>query len=166
MFAKPGHKARGILVAGPLALPCALGPAGIVRRKREGDGGTPAGCYPLRSCFYRADRGPQPRTLLPIRATRPLDGWCDDPAEAAYNRPVRLPHRGSFERMWRDDRLYDIGIVIGFNHSHPRKRQGSAIFLHVMAPAGTPTAGCVALRPADLRRLLPRLSGRCVIGIG
>ena len=32
---------------------CALGRSGIVRDKHEGDGGTPAGTYPLREVRYR-----------------------------------------------------------------------------------------------------------------
>ncbi|MPS42416.1 MAG: hypothetical protein E2596_03240, partial [Pseudomonas sp.] len=39
--AKPGHKTRGLLVAGNLVLECALGKGGISAFKREGDGATP-----------------------------------------------------------------------------------------------------------------------------
>ena len=50
---RPGDRARGWLTAGPLRLPCALGPAGIVRIKREGDRGTPAGRFALLWGYYR-----------------------------------------------------------------------------------------------------------------
>ncbi len=56
--------------------------------------------------------------------------------------------------------------MIDYNQSRPRKGRGSAIFVHVMAPDRTATAGCVALRPGDLRRLLPRLARRCTVRIG
>ena len=68
--------------------------------------------------------------------------------------------------MWREDRLYDLGLVVDYNQRRPLKGRGSAIFVHVMAPGGTPTAGCIALQPGDLGRLLPRLSRRCRILIG
>lgn len=164
--AKPGSRAEGVLLAGTLVMPCVLGPAGLRQRKREGDGATPRGLFPLTSCFFRADRGPRPRCRLPARSTRDDDGWCDDAGDANYNLPVRLPFAGRHEAMWRSDRLYDLGIVVDYNQRRPRKHLGSAIFIHVMAPDATPTAGCVALRPADLRRLLTRLAPRCAIRIG
>ena len=45
--AKPGDRSRGWLMAGPLALPVALGRGGIKANKREGDGGTPRGRFRL-----------------------------------------------------------------------------------------------------------------------
>lgn len=164
--ARPGAPALGRLHAGPLALPCVLGPRGLTRTKREGDGGTPVGRFAVLGGFYRADRLGRPLTRVTLRASQRDDGWCDDPASARYNKPVRLPFAGRHERMWREDRLYDLGLVVDYNQRRPRKGRGSAIFVHVMAPGGTPTAGCVGLRPGDLGRLLPRLSRRCRIVIG
>ena len=94
---------------------------------------------------------------LPQRAILPRDGWCDDPASALYNRPVRLPSAESHERLWRTDRLYDLVVIIAYNTGPIQKRKGSAIFLHIEAKARTPTAGCVAIGPAALRKLLPRI---------
>lgn len=163
---RPGAWSIGRLRAGAVTLPCVLGSGGLSRRKREGDGATPIGCFALRGGFFRPDRGARPPCRLALRASRRDDGWCDDPASGCYNRPVRLPFASGHERLWRDDRLYDCGLVLDYNLGRPRKGRGSAIFLHVMATAGTPTAGCVALRPEDLRRLLPRLSKHCRIVIG
>jgi L,D-peptidoglycan transpeptidase YkuD (ErfK/YbiS/YcfS/YnhG family) len=60
--------------------------------------------------------------------------------------------------MWRGDGLYDVVFVLDHN-IHPRRAgRGSAIFLHCARPNLAPTLGCVALRPADMRRLLPRLA--------
>jgi L,D-peptidoglycan transpeptidase YkuD (ErfK/YbiS/YcfS/YnhG family) len=90
-------------------------------------------------------------------------GWCDDPASPAYNRLVKLPFSGSHEEMWRADGLYDLVIVLGYNLSPRRKHRGSAIFLHCARDGFPPTAGCIALRLGDLRRLLPRLSKKTVL---
>jgi hypothetical protein len=68
---------------------CALGRAGIVIVKREGDGGTPAGTFPLREMRYRADRIAAPESSLITIATAPDDGWCDAPHDPAYNRFVK-----------------------------------------------------------------------------
>jgi len=100
---------------------------------------------------------------LPISKVRPSDGWCDDPESACYNRRINLPFRAAHERLWRQDRLYDLVIVLGYN-IYPRcKSRGSAIFLHCAQPDFAPTEGCLALSFADLRRLLPRLSRQAVL---
>lgn len=163
---RAGTRSAGRLRAGMVSVPCALGSGGLSRHKREGDGATPVGRFALKGGFFRPDRGSRPLSGLKLRPSRRDDGWCDDPASACYNRAVRLPFGSGHERLWRDDRLYDCGLVLDYNLGRTRKGRGSAIFLHVMAEAGTATAGCVALRPGDLRRLLPRLSKRCRVVIG
>lgn len=135
---------------------CALGPAGVIaaRDKREGDGATPLGILPLRRVLFRPDRGPPPRTSLPATPTAPDDGWCDAPGDPAYNRPVKLPYPASAESMWREDGLYDLVVVLGYNDDPPRPGLGSAIFLHVARPDYAPTQGCVALSRPDLEEVL------------
>lgn len=132
----------------------AIGRGGIAVLKEEGDGATPAGRLPLRHVLYRADRGPPPAARVPVRPIGPEDGWCDDPAHADYNRAVTLPHPARHERLWRDDPLYDLIGVLGWNDRPVVRGRGSAIFLHVARPDLSPTAGCIALPAADLRQLL------------
>jgi len=124
--------------------------------KSEGDGATPVGCFPLRLVFYRADRMGAPTTNLPVTAIAPDDGWCDDPGHRLYNRPVKLPFEASHERLWRDDGIYDVIVVLGHNDDPPRPGLGSAIFLHLARPDFAPTEGCVALARQDLLDLLRR----------
>jgi L,D-peptidoglycan transpeptidase YkuD (ErfK/YbiS/YcfS/YnhG family) len=147
---------------------CAVGRAGTTAAadKREGDGATPTGRYPFRCVLYRADRGPEPETALPAATIRQDDGWCDDPADPAYNRPVRLPYPASAEDMWREDGLYDIVVVIGHNDDPPVPGMGSAIFVHCAAPDYATTAGCVALAKDDLRALVATLAPGDEIEIG
>ncbi|MGF1641277.1 MAG: L,D-transpeptidase [Rhodospirillales bacterium] len=133
---------------------CALGRSGVRTLKREGDGATPAGAYPLRGVMYRADRIDPPETGLPVRPIDPVDGWCDDPWDPYYNRPVRRPCTARHERLWRDDGCYDLLAVIGYNDAPVRAGLGSAIFLHVAQTDFGPTEGCVALALSDLRALL------------
>ncbi|MGH6956984.1 MAG: L,D-transpeptidase family protein [Caulobacteraceae bacterium] len=137
---------------------CALGPAGVkpAAEKREGDGATPAGDWPLRCVFWRPDRRAAPLTALPGRALTPADGWCDAPDDPAYNRPVRLPYPASAERLWRDDALYDLMVVLGHNDDPPALGLGSAIFLHQAGRDFAPTEGCIALAPPDLEALVAR----------
>lgn len=135
-------------------LRCALGAGGVRADKREGDGATPAGLLPLRRVLFRADRGPRPATALPAEPIAPEDGWCDDPAHADYNRQVRLPHPARHERLWREDAIYDVIGVLGWNDAPVRPGRGSAIFLHLARPGLPPTEGCIALPGPELRRLL------------
>ena len=134
------------------ALRCALGRSGVVsaRAKREGDGATPAGVWPLRRLLYRADRLAAPKTRLPVAAIQAHDGWCDDPKDARYNREVPLPYPASAEHLWREDHVYDLIVVLGYNDDPPEPPRGSAIFLHCARPDYAPTEGCVALAVTDL----------------
>ena len=135
---------------------CALGRTGVkpAREKREGDLASPAGVWPIRRVLYRPDRGGAPKTVLPVQALEPDDGWCDDPYDSDYNRPVKLPRHGSFERMWRDDHLYDLVVVLAHNDDPPKPMMGSCIFLHLAKPGYASTEGCVALERKDVEALL------------
>jgi L,D-peptidoglycan transpeptidase YkuD (ErfK/YbiS/YcfS/YnhG family) len=135
---------------------CALGPAGVTAAaaKREGDGKSPAGAWPLRRVLWRPDRRPAPDTALPAQPLALQDGWCDDPADPAYNRPVTLPYPASAERLWRDDDVYDLIVILGHNDDPVVPGAGSAVFLHLARPDYAPTQGCVALAARDLEDLL------------
>jgi len=145
---------RGMISFGPLRAPCAIGPAGVRAIKREGDGATPHGVWPLRLVHYRADKVRRPRTMLPLRCLRPSDGWCDAAGDRNYNRRVALPYRASAESLWRDDDLYDLIVELGYNDVPRSLGRGSAIFIHIARPDFAPTAGCIALRRDDLLALL------------
>jgi len=162
---RPGTTSLGLVIVGGRAVPAALGRGGIRADKREGDGATPRGTFrPLR-LWWRADRMQRPRTLLPLRRIGPRDAWCEDPADRRYNRPFELRQGEAGDRLQRDDRLYDLIIEIDHNARPRIAGRGSAVFIHVARPGFGPTAGCVALRPADLRRLLEKLSAKTRIEI-
>ena len=144
----------GLLTIQAETFRAALGRSGVRAEKHEGDGATPIGVLPLRRVLYRADRQAAPHCAVPVQALKPDDGWCDDPANADYNQLVRLPVDASAEALWRDDAVYDIIGVLGWNDAPVEPGRGSAIFLHVAQPDYAPTAGCVALAPDDLRRVL------------
>ncbi len=133
---------------------CALGRGGVHGDKREGDGVTPIGRFPLRRVLYRPDRLSAPSTRLPVAQLAPDDGWCDDPADRQYNRPVRLPYAARHEELWRADALYDVIVVIGHNDAPVVAGMGSAIFMHLASVDYRPTRGCVALARQDLLDIL------------
>ena len=152
------NRARGLLTAGPFRIRCALGPAGVVRTKREGDRRHAGRALPLLWGYYRPDRARPPAGGVPLKSLRRDQGWCEDPTSGRYNRPVRLPAADCTDRMWRDDHLYDLTFVLDQNFSRRAKGRGSAIFFHLARPGLTPTAGCVAISAADMRKLAPRLA--------
>jgi len=164
--ARPGERTKGALRAGARTIPVALGRGGVLANKREGDGGTPRGAFRLRRLWYRADRGPRPRTALPMTPITPDLAWCEDPASRLYNRPFRRRDGESGDRLWRDDGLYDLIIELDHNTRPRIAGRGSAVFIHVARPGFTPTAGCVALTNSELRRLLTRIGPQTRIAIG
>ena len=164
--AAAGNPRRGWLTAGERTIPVALGRSGIRANKREGDGGTPKGTFYPRKLWWRADRHPQPRTSLPVRAIAAEDAWCEDPSDRHYNRPVRLDRDRGGDRLRREDHLYDFIIEIDHN-SNPRVAgRGSAVFLHLARENFGPTAGCVSMTRSSMLRLLRRLGPETKIVIG
>lgn len=126
----------------------------VAADKREGDGRTPLGDWPLLAALLRPDRGlVVPETALPWRWLRPWDGWSDDVVDPAYNRAVRHPHGFGAEALWRADGAYDVVVVLGHNIP-PVPGLGSAVFLHCLQPDARPTEGCVAVARDTLMRWL------------
>ncbi len=167
---RPGSVTAGVLQAGHLTLICALGRSGIKVIKREGDGASPRGVWPLREAFFRGDRRKiRLPVRLPQRALKETDGWCDAVGDRNYNRYVKHPYPASAERLWRDDWLYDAIIVVGYNDLPRSKGAGSAIFMHLAREEGAgfqATEGCIALRRRDLMRLLPLIGRKTRLRIG
>jgi len=157
-----------MLHAGGCSMPCSIGRGGVLpaAQKKEGDGATPLGCWPIRGFLLRPDRVrlADDGLRMPWRWLRPDDGWSDDPADPLYNRPVRHPHLFSAERLWREDDLYDAIVVLGHNDTPPINGHGSAIFLHCWR-GGAATEGCVAIPKPELLALLPRISPGDVLRI-
>lgn len=148
-----------------MEMPCALGRSGAVTIKREGDGGTPVGRMRLLKLVVRRDRLPGPASAVPSSPIRQSDGWCDDPHDGRYNRPIRLPTSISAEILWRGDRLYDVVGILDWNLRPRIRGRGSAIFLHLCRPGLQATEGCIALRRADLLRLLAVCGPRPVFDV-
>lgn len=136
--------------------PCALGRCGVIgpELKREGDGASPLGLWPMRQVLFRPDRLARPATRLSAFPLSPEAGWCDDPQSPAYNQAVVLPFPARHERLWREDNLYDLILVLGFNDAPPVSGRGSAIFLHIARPDLSGTEGCIACAAPDLLSLL------------
>jgi L,D-peptidoglycan transpeptidase YkuD (ErfK/YbiS/YcfS/YnhG family) len=120
--------------------------------KREGDGKTPSGIYPLKMTFgYDANI----RTKMPYRQALVDDIWVDDPQADDYNQWTKIQETraASYEMMKREDDQYKYCIVIEYNTDPVIKGNGSAIFLHIWKGEGIPTAGCVAVSEEDIIKI-------------
>jgi len=143
----------------------AIGRAGVRVAKREGDGATPAGTFPLRFGMCRRDRISLPSLVLPMTPLSERHAWVDDPQDSNYNRLVELPYPAHVERLWRSDEIYDLLVVVGYNMKPTRPGAGSAIFLHIARPDFAPTEGCIAIARDELLRLLPELGTKSTLTI-
>ena len=150
----------GIVTFDGMAVKAGFGRNGVVKAasKKEGDGKTPMGRWPLRQIYYRADRVSLPPLALPCVAITKQMGWCDAPDHPQYNQLVPLPFADSHEILWRDDHAYDVIIPLGYNDDPPIAGKGSAIFFHLLHETRDFTEGCVAIAPDAMMAMLPRLT--------
>lgn len=136
-------------------MPAAIGRNGFAGpgKKKEGDGKTPSGIYPLEFAFGYS---PKIDSKMPYRQALEHDVWVDDPLSPDYNQWMEKDRTtaASFEELRRRDHLYKYGLVIGYNRNPVVKGLGSAIFVHLWKKPGEATSGCVALSEKDMLRIL------------
>ena len=160
---KCGTTTKGILAIGQYRFLCALGRNGFSARKREGDGATPIAVMPILGGFQKNSFRSLPHHPLMLQRVKSSDGWCDQPWDANYNRPVKLPYRNSAEKLCRRDELYDILLIPDWNIRCRIQNNGSAIFFHLARPGFAPTEGCIAVSRRTMERILPFISRKTKI---
>jgi L,D-peptidoglycan transpeptidase YkuD (ErfK/YbiS/YcfS/YnhG family) len=144
-------------------LRCSIGKRGITSNKKEGDKKTPKGKFSLKYIFYRKDRIQKLKTILPKKIIRKNMGWCDDTRSKSYNKLIRLPFKGSAEKLWLRSKIYDVIIVIDYNLKPTIKYKGSAIFLHIAKENYTYTSGCIAINKKDMLFLISKIKNKTKI---
>jgi L,D-peptidoglycan transpeptidase YkuD (ErfK/YbiS/YcfS/YnhG family) len=155
----------GYLKYKKLKFKCALGKAGIGKKKREGDNVTPTGTFKVVKIYYRSDRVKKISSKLGLIEITKNVGWCDDPNSKNYNKLINLPSKYSHERLFKKDNIYDIIVILNYNMKPIIKNKGSAIFIHVAKKNYPPTQGCIALKKNDLLKLLSKISKNIKIKI-
>ena len=158
-------KESGYLTFKNLKFQCALGRAGIGKKKEEGDYITPRGTFKLVKVFYRADKIKNFKTSLEKIKIKKNMGWCDDPKSKFYNKLIRLPSNFGYEKLYRSDRLYDLVVILDYNLNPIIKNKGSAIFIHVAKKSFKKTSGCIALKKENLINLLSIIKKKTKIKI-
>ena len=92
-------------------------------------------------------------------------GWCDDIKSSKYNKLIKISKKKiKYEKMFRNDKKYDLLIPIKYNMIKPIKNKGSAIFIH-LTENYKPTAGCIALKKNDFLILLRLINKKTKIKI-
>ena len=144
---------------------CALGKNGIKKKVKEGDNITPIGIFKITRIYYRHDKIKKIKTSIKKIKIKKNMGWCDDPKSNFYNQQIRLPNKFNYEKLYRNDRIYDLLAVLNYNTNPVIKNKGSAIFIHIAKNNYKPTAGCIAVKKGDLIKLLQRIKKNTKIKI-
>ena len=147
-------KKSGYLKYKNLKFRCALGRAGIKKKEKEGDNVTPKGIFKIIKMYYRPDKIKNIKTNIKKIKIKKNMGWCDDPSSRFYNQQINLPSKFSYEKLYRNDNLYDLILVLNYNTNPIIENKGSAIFVHIAKKSYTKTKGCIALKKKHLIELI------------
>jgi L,D-peptidoglycan transpeptidase YkuD (ErfK/YbiS/YcfS/YnhG family) len=158
-------KKSGYLKYKNLKFRCALGKAGIKNKEKEGDNITPQGIFKITKIYYRPDKIRKIKAFIKLIKIKKNMGWCDDSKSNHYNKQIKLPNKFGYERLHRNDSLYDIILVLNYNTNPTIKRKGSAIFIHVSKKSYKKTKGCIALKKEHLLKLIPLIKKNTKIKI-
>jgi L,D-peptidoglycan transpeptidase YkuD (ErfK/YbiS/YcfS/YnhG family) len=158
-------KKSGYIEYKNLKFRCALGKAGIKKKKKEGDNITPQGTFKIIRVYYKRDKIKNIKTSIKKKEIKKNIGWCDDPLSNSYNKEIKLPSKFTHEKLYRKDNLYDLILVLNYNINPIIKNKGSAIFIHIAKKKYEPTSGCIALKKEDLVELLKNIKKNTKIKI-
>ncbi len=127
--------------------------------KREGDGRTPAGVFPLSLVFGRALVLPEGAGGMPYLSVGSTSYCVEDTRSAYYNQIIDArEHPPSTWQKWsslrRSDGLFDWAVVVGHNVQEPVRGAGSCVFLHIWRGPKIPTSGCTAMARSELEDLV------------
>ena len=136
---------------------CALGKSGIEKKRIEGDNITPKGTFKIIKIYYRKDRIKKINSTFKLVEIKKNMGWCDDPKSERYNQLIKLPSKYGHEKFFRNDRIYDLILVLDYNMNPVIKNKGSAIFIHIAKNNYTKTKGCIALKKKDLIEIISKI---------
>ena len=148
---------RNYLTYNKLKVKCAIGKKGIGYKRKEGDLITPLGEFNIKYILYRKDRV-KVSSKLKKKVIKKNMGWCDDPKSNHYNKLVKLPFDYKHEKLYKNENVYDIILVLNYNMNPIKKNKGSAIFIHVAKNNFKRTKGCIAIKKISLIKLIKKIN--------
>ena len=143
---------------------CAIGANGIKQNKKEGDSSTPSGVFSFGSIFYRKDRIPFINSSIKSIPIEKNMFWSDNPKSKYYNKLINFNDK-TCEILYKEDKTYDIFLVVNYNTKPILKHKGSAIFIHVAKNNFKPTKGCIALKKKEILKITKDLRSNSEIKI-
>ena len=144
---------------------CSIGKRGLIKKKKEGDKKTPIGKFNIGHLYYRKDRIKKPTTNINCISIKKNMGWCDDITNnKKYNKLIKVNKNIKHEKLYRQDKKYDLLIPIKYNFYNTVLGKGSCIFIHLTKNYNR-TAGCIALREKDFLIMLKILKKNTKIEI-
>ena len=144
---------------------CVIGKNGISNNKVEGDKKTPKGIFGIENLYYRKDKINKIQTKLRSIPISKSMGWCDDVKNKKYyNKLIKIGNKIKHEKLFRNDRKYDLLIPIKYNYKKRILGKGSCIFLH-LTNNYKPTAGCIAINKNDFLIMLKIIDKKTKIKI-
>jgi L,D-peptidoglycan transpeptidase YkuD (ErfK/YbiS/YcfS/YnhG family) len=156
----------GFLKYKDLKFKCALGKAGIGKKRLEGDQITPKGTYKIVKIYFRKDRLKKIFSKFKLVEIKKNIGWCDDPRSKKYNQLIKLPSKYSHEKLHRKNNIYDLILVLNYNMNPIIKKKGSAIFIHITNKKFRNTEGCIAIEKRNLVQLVKIINKKTQVIIG
>jgi L,D-peptidoglycan transpeptidase YkuD (ErfK/YbiS/YcfS/YnhG family) len=156
----------GFLKYKDLKFNCALGKAGIGKKRLEGDQITPKGTYKIVKIYFRKDRLKKIFSKFKLVEIKKNMGWCDDPRSKKYNQLIKLPSKYSHEKLHRKNNIYDLILVLNYNMNPIIKKKGSAIFIHIKNKKFRNTEGCIAIEKRNLVQLVKIINKKTQVIIG
>lgn len=159
LFERKSRNAKWVAFGDGLSFPVVIGRSGLAwdsnsapkaaaELKKEGDGKSPAGMFPLTFSFGTAEK--TWGLKIPFKKLEEFTECVDDVNSSHYNKVVDRMQVGDFdwkssEKMAEIKPEYDIGVFVAYNSYPQIKGNGSCIFLHIWKDENTPTSGCTAM---------------------
>ncbi len=157
-------KNKDTLILDDFKFKCCVGKNGFTNQKKEGDKKTPIGLFGLENLYFRKDKFPKLNSKLKKIPIKKNMGWCDDVKSQKYNKLINISKKIKYEKMFRNDSIYDLLIPIKYNMNKPKKNKGSAIFLH-LTQNFKKTLGCIAVKKKDMLIILKLINKNTKIKI-
>ena len=130
-----------------------IGKSGLIeaRKKREGDGKTPIGFYPIERAYGFEEF---PNFRINYTKLKEDDLWIDDPKSKFYNQQTSLKKsKLKKHRLSESRNIYQLFLVIEHNTKRPIPYHGSMLFLHPWEATNGPTSGCIGLEFQELKEI-------------
>ena len=138
-------------------------PSQLAPRKKEGDGKSPAGIYPITAIFgLNALNETGPYKMPYLHFSKSMQG-VEDPSSQYYNQIVDTER---IEKTWNSAEMlgsipaYEYGAVIGFNENPTCSDSGSCVYIHLWEDRSIPTAGCTAMSKENLLKVLKWMNSK------